>query len=151
MKSRKKPVTDIESFKAILKEHELKATPQRLSVHTAMMSMGHASADMVTDFIKQNGLASVTVASVYNILSSLADLGIYDRRLSASNKMFFDVNTFSHVHLYDSTTDEYKDVTDEEFIKKVEDHFKGRRFKGYKLDRIDIQLVCHPTRRIVKK
>lgn len=135
----------------MLKEHELKATPQRLSVHSAMLALGHASADMVSEYIDRNGLEPVTVASVYNILSSLADMGIYDRRLSASNKMFFDVNTFGHIHLYDTTADEYKDVIDEEFITMVEDHFKGRRFKGYKLDRVDIQLVCHPTRRNVKK
>lgn len=151
MKSKKKSVTDIESFKAILKEHELKATPQRLSVHSAMMALGHASADMVSEYIEQNGLAPVTVASVYNILSSLADMGIYDRRLSSSNKMFFDVNTFSHIHLYDATSDEYKDVVDEDFARMVAEHFRGRRFKGYKLDRVDIQLVCHPTRRNLKK
>ena len=43
---------NLEEFKAILKKHSLKATPQRLAVHEAMMNLGHASADMVTDAIK---------------------------------------------------------------------------------------------------
>ena len=55
---------NLEEFKAILKKHELKATPQRLAVHEAMMSLGHASADMVTEAIKEKGTAKVTVASV---------------------------------------------------------------------------------------
>lgn len=147
MKSRKYTVLDMETFKAILKEHELKATPQRLAVHSAMMALGHASADMVSDYIASNGLDPVTVASVYNILSSLADMGVYDRRMSSGSKMYFDVNTFSHVHIYDTATGNFKDVMDDELIAMVQDHFKGRRFKGYKLDHIDIQLVCHPTRR----
>ena len=43
---------NLEEFKAILKKHSLKATPQRLAVHEAMMELGHASADMVTEVIK---------------------------------------------------------------------------------------------------
>ena len=29
----------------------------------------------------------------------------------------------------------------------VEAHFRGRRFRGYKLDGFEIQLLCHPTRK----
>ena len=91
----------IEEFKEILKKHSLKATPQRLAVHEAMIVLGHACADMVTEEITKQGKAKVTVASVYNILSQLALLGIYHHRMSCNNKMYFDVNTFYHCHLYD--------------------------------------------------
>ena len=64
----------LEEFKAILKKHSLKATPQRLAVHEAMMELGHASADMVAENIKAKNLAKVTVASVYNILTQMAML-----------------------------------------------------------------------------
>ena len=53
---------DLEEFKAILKKNSLKATPQRLAVHQAMMTLGHASADMVTEQIKADETAKVTVA-----------------------------------------------------------------------------------------
>ena len=136
----------IEEYKAILKKHSLKATPQRLAVHEAMIELGHASADMVTEKIKANGTAKVTLASVYNILTHMAMLKVYNYRLSANNKMYFDVNTFKHIHLYDSVNNEYKDIIDEELISAIESHFKKRRFRGYKLDAIDIQLVCHPSK-----
>ena len=92
---------DLEEFKTILRKHSLKATPQRLAVHEAMMSLGHACADMVTQAIKEKGAAKVTVASVYNILTQMAMLGIYHYRLSSNNRMYFDVNTFKHIHFYD--------------------------------------------------
>lgn len=136
----------MEEFKKTLKAKDLKATPQRLAVHEAMLAMGHASADMVTEYILEKKSAKVTVASVYNILSTFADLRIYHRRLSSNNKMYFDVNTFKHIHLYDSINNEYKDIIDEELITKIESHFKKRRFRGYKLDAIDIQLICHPSK-----
>ena len=139
--------TNIETFKTDLKRHGLKATPQRLAVHQAMMKLGHASADMVTDEIKKNGATKVTVASVYNILTNLALLGIYDHRMSLNNKMYFDVNTFKHLHIYDCENHEYRDVIDEELLDLVEKHLTRRKFKGYRIEDIDIQLIGRPTRR----
>lgn len=139
--------TNIETFKTDLKRHGLKATPQRLAVHQAMMKLGHASADMVTDEIKKNGATKVTVASVYNILTNLALLGIYDHRMSSNNKMYFDVNTFKHLHIYDCENHEYRDVIDEELLDLVEKHLIRRKFKGYRIEDIDIQLIGRPTRR----
>lgn len=131
----------------LLKKHSLKATPQRLAVHEAMMELGHASADMVTEVIKQNDQAKVTVASVYNILTQMAVLGVYHYRLSANNKMYFDVNTFKHIHLYDHENHVFKDVIDEELIALIESHLGRKKFRGYKVESIDIQIVGRPTRK----
>ena len=138
---------DMEEFKAILKKHSLKATPQRLAVHEAMMSLGHASADMVTEAIKEKNTAKVTMASVYNILTQMAMLGVYHYRLRSNNKMYFDVNTFKHIHFYDHENHAYKDVIDDELVAMIESHLARKRFKGYKLESIDIQLVGRPTKK----
>lgn len=138
---------DLIRFKDILKEKGLKATPQRLAVHEAMLKLGHASADMVAEQMESAGFTRITIASVYNILSTLADLRVYSRRMSSNNKMYFDVNTFKHLHLYDRTCNEYRDVLDDELVGLVESRLKGRRFRGYIVDHVDIQIVCHPTRR----
>lgn len=137
----------IDEFKKILKRHSLKATPQRLAVHEAMLNLGHASADMVTEFIADKGTTKVTIASVYNILTNLAMIGVYDYRLSSNNKMYFDVNTFEHMHLYDKDNHLFKDVIDEELITMVHAHLGRKRFKGYKIEGIDIQLIGRPTRK----
>ena len=55
---------DIDRFRSILKTKGLKATPQRLAVHEAMLAMGHASADMVREWILGKGKVAITVASV---------------------------------------------------------------------------------------
>ena len=138
---------DMEEFKAILKKHSLKATPQRLAVHEAMTELGHASADMVTELIKEKGTAKVTLASVYNILTQMAMLKVYSYRLSANNKMYFDVNTFKHMHLYDQENHTFRDVIDDELIELIEAHLGRKRIKGYRIEDIDIQLVGRPTRK----
>ena len=137
----------VEEFKQILKKHSLKATPQRLAVHEVMIELGHASADMVTEAIAAKGTTKVTVASVYNILTNLAMLGIYDYRLSSNNKMYFDVNTFGHMHLYDRENHVFKDVIDEELMSMIQSYLSRKRFKGYKVEGIDIQLIGKPTRK----
>jgi len=142
-----KSAPDIIQFKDILREKGLKATPQRLAVHDAMLKLGHASADMVAAQMETAGITKITIASVYNILSTLADLKVYSRRLSSNNKMYFDVNTFKHLHIYDKVSNEYRDVIDDELMDLVESKLKGRRFRGYTVENIDIQLVCRPSRR----
>lgn len=137
----------IEEFKTILKKHSLKATPQRLAVHEAMISLGHACADMVTEAIKEKGTAKVTLASVYNILTHMAMLGVYNYRLSANNKMYFDVNTFKHIHFYDQDNHVFRDVIDDELVAMIESHLSRKRIKGYRVESIDIQLVGRPTRK----
>lgn len=137
----------IEEFRTILKKHSLKATPQRLAVHEAMIGLGHASADMVTEAIEAKGATKVTVASVYNILTQLAMLGVYDYRLSSNNKMYFDVNTFGHMHLYDRENHMFRDIIDDELLSIIQSHLGNKRFKGYKIEGIDIQLIGRPTRK----
>lgn len=140
------PTSTLEDFRTQLRKHNLKATRQRMAVHEVMMELGHASADMVGEELASRG-SKVTVASVYNILSQLADFRIYNRRMSATNKMFFDINTFHHIHLYDRENHTYRDVIDEELQSLVLSHMKRRKFRGFTIEDIDIQLIARPTSR----
>ena len=151
MKKHTHTAPGIEEFKKLLKKHSLKSTQQRLAVHNAMLKLGHASADMVTEEIRSQGTTNVTVASVYNILSQIALLGIYDHRMSANNKMYFDVNTFRHIHLYDYVNNTFKDVIDDDFMDNLDAYFAKNKFKGYRVECVDVQIVCRPSRSYVKK
>ena len=134
----KHPVRTLEDFCSQLRRHGLKATRQRQAVHQVMMELEHASADMVREHLAQSGVA-VTTASVYNILSQLADYHIYGRRLSATNKMFFDVD--------DRERHEFHNVVADELAVLVADQLKRRRFKGFTVEDIDVQIIAKPTKR----
>jgi len=137
----------MEDFLHQLKRHSLKATRQRLLVHQAMMKLGHASADMVAEEIRQGGESRITQASVYNILSQFADCRIYGRRMSSNNKMYFDIYSFRHIHLYDRDNGRYRDVTDDELLETVTSHLRKKRFRGYTIEDIDIQIIARPTKK----
>jgi hypothetical protein len=61
--------------------------------------------------------------------------------------MYFDVNTFKHIHLYDQENHIFKDVVDDEMIALIESYLCRKRVKGYKIESIDIQLVAKPTKK----
>ncbi len=142
---------EIKRFKTTLKKHSMRATPQRLAVHEAMMTLGHASADMVTEEIIRKGETNVTVASVYNILEDMSEIKLYRRRMSCNNKMYFEITTARHIHLYDCVNHVYRDYADENLMKLIEEHLGRRRVRGYTIEDIDIQFIARPTKKTVAK
>lgn len=146
MAYRLRGIPDEEKFRKILTDRGFKVTPQRLAVHRAMCTLVHAGADEVFEHISKEGETGISSMSVYNILDQLADSGIYSRRLGQLGRMTFDVDPRPHVHLYDKVSGEYKNIDDVEVFNLVEKQLKGRRWKGHKLESIDIQINCRPSR-----
>lgn len=130
----------VKETKEILKSHNLKSTPQRVVIYEVMKKLGHASADTIYQEIKSQ-FHTMTVATVYNVLDSFVGAGLLHRRMSSNNKMYFDVNTYTHCHLYSPETNVYVDYDDSELIRMVGEHLKKRKITNFELTDIDIQLV----------
>lgn len=140
------------AFIASLHQHSMRATVQRVAVHRAMSSLEHSSADCVYEFVKKNyPEISISPASVYNILNELADAGIYSSRLTSSGKMTFDVIHLPHLHIYDCENDEFVNLEDQELVHMLNEHFAGRRFRGYSIDHVDLNIVVHPSKNKKKR
>lgn len=140
-----KLVAELANFRQTLRSNKLKSTPQRLIVHEAMLNLGHASVDQVVEYINKKSKVSITIASVYNVLSTLAEMGIYSRRFSCNSKMYFDITAARHLHVYDSVNNTYKDIIDNEILDVIDEHFQKLKIRGYRLDGVDLQLICHPV------
>ena len=141
----------MQKFKALLKQHKLKATPQRLAVHNVMLQLIHASAEQVADVLKEASESKVSVSSVYNILSQMASLGIYGRRLSVNNVMYFDVNPENHLHLYDPQNNVFKDVQDPDLLMEIEERIKRHRYLGFRVSSVEVNVICHPPKKRKKQ
>lgn len=140
------PIPTLEEFRTQLRRHGLRATRQRLLVHEAMMELVHASAEDVQILLFQRG-TPVNTTTVYNILSQLADEHIYNRRLSGNNIMYFDVDPRRHLHLYDRENHTFRNLEDEQLSLLVAQQLKRRKFKGYTIEDLDIQIIAKPTRK----
>lgn len=127
-------------IKEILKGRGMKATPQRIAVYEAMKKLGHASADMVGEVLRES-YPSLTIATIYNVLEMFVESGLLKKRFSSNNKMYFDVNTFDHIHIYCSDSNSYQDYINQEFTDMVNSYFKNREIDGFNITDVDIQLV----------
>lgn len=141
---RAKTIPDEEKFRAMLKTRGFRATETRMAVHRAMMSLEHADAERVVKWLGDHNDAAASESSVYNVLEQMATAGIYSFRLSADNKRYFDVCNYSHTHLYDRKNGVFKNLPEDEMREVVLNVLKRHHFRGYTVEDIDIQVVCHP-------
>ena len=138
-----RPMLDTEQVRTRLNEHGLKATPQRIRVYKAMCRLGHAAADSVYQELGAER-GAMTLATVYNVLESLTEAGLLVRRPSFS-KMFFDVETAPHFHLYRQDTGQMTDFPDPALQQALEDRIRERMPEGLSFDGVEIQILCHKT------
>jgi len=134
MAEKKVPVEEM------LRIRGLKATPQRVAIYCIMSNLGHASADMVAKRMEEK-YGSITLATVYNVLDSLAKAGMIQQRMSLNNKMYYDINTYDHCHLYNIEDNTIADYDDPELINLVRDYLASKKITNFDLDRVDIQLL----------
>ena len=134
-----------DDIRARINECGLKATPQRMRVYAVMCRLGHASADRVYQELG-GAWGKMTLATVYNVLESMTEVGLLVRRPSFSSKMYFDVNTSEHGHLYRQDTQEIVDFSDEPLLQSVEARIREALPDDLVFDRVEIQVLCHARR-----
>ena len=137
-------MNNADSTEAMLKASGLKATAQRIAVYDALRSLGHASADAVVAAL-DGSAADVSVATVYNVLDSFVDAGLISRRFSSNSKMYYDITTAPHCHLYDEDTHTIVDYDDSGLVGIVESYIRDHSPEGFEFSGVDIQIVGHKT------
>ena len=59
--------------------------------------------------------------------------------------MYFDVDPSRHMHLYDTVNNELVNVTDDLTCREIEEKLVSRRFKGYRIEGVEIQILVRPS------
>jgi Fur family peroxide stress response transcriptional regulator len=132
----------MEHIKSILKESGLKITVQRLLVYQALEKLKHAPVDEVVKEVHLT-LPTITIAAVYNILELYAKEHIIGRMHTTDNKLFYDITSTPHSHLYASTERRIEDFMDDELKVLVTDYLQRKKIKGFQLDDVNIQIIGH--------
>jgi hypothetical protein len=55
--------------------------------------------------------------------------------------MYFDVNTYDHIHIYDEQLNAYKDYNDPVLVKMVTDYLNNVEIPNFKFRTVDIQIL----------
>jgi Fe2+ or Zn2+ uptake regulation protein len=127
-------------YDKLLREKDLKVTPQRIFILEEIKKMGHASVEDLHDKVKEV-YSSVSLATIYKNIHLLVDEDILREVPVHGRKPFYEINIGDHVHLSCSSCGGVEDIMDVDtsiFIKEAEKQ-TGRRY-----NRIAIMLegVC---------
>lgn len=89
----------VDHLTTILRQHRLKVTMQRLAIFEIVEQHGrHQTAEEVYARVRQR-LPTISLTTVYKVLSELVDLGEVQRVVLGDGSLRFDPNTARHAHL----------------------------------------------------
>lgn len=132
-------------YKKIIKEAELKVTPQRIAVLEAVLTRGdHPSADEIIFFIRKNH-PNIAAGTVYKTLETLVDKKILYRVKTDRDIMRYDGVLKKHHHLYSSVSDRIEDFFDDDLDRIIEEHFKNKVISNFRVEGIRLQLIGNFT------
>ncbi len=91
--------TNINEIINTFKRHNLKITPQRVSIYSYLMNThDHPSVDMIYDEIKKN-LPSISLATVYKTLNVLVECNLVKMINISKDNFRYDANLNPHCHI----------------------------------------------------
>ncbi len=110
----------MENFTNILREHNLKATPQRLAIMDSVFLNRHISIDKLYEEVKEK-FSSISLATIYkNINAMTKNMLLLEVKLP-NEKSVFEIVKEKHSHLMCSRCGEVTDVeiNTDEMIKDI--------------------------------
>ena len=130
----------IEEIRNKLSEKGLKVTPQRLAILDAIYKLGnHPTADNIIEYIRQSN-PNIASGTVYKVLDTLIENKLVKKVTTDRDLMRYDGIMENHHHLYCSECDLIEDYMDEELDEVLKEYFKKKKFTGFKLEDIVVQI-----------
>ncbi len=123
-----------------LANYQLKATQQRIVIYDALLHIHtHPKAENIYDFVKTKN-PSISLATVYKTLDTFVSAGLAAKVMSANGTARYDGFMDHHSHLYCTNTEEIVDFEDEHLTKLIQNYFKNKKIKNFKINDIRLQI-----------
>ena len=99
-----------ESLPALLREHGISPTHQRIEIAHAILSRcDHVSADRILALANDRAIET-SKATVYNTLKLFVEQKLIREVIADAGRVFYDPNTAPHHHFYNVDTGELTDI-----------------------------------------
>ncbi|WP_430811790.1 MULTISPECIES: Fur family transcriptional regulator [unclassified Carboxylicivirga] len=131
----------VEAISKKLADKGLKVTPQRIAILAAIYQLGgHPTADNIIENIRRNH-PHIASGTVYKILDILVDNKLVKRVHTERDVMRYDGIMERHHHLYCGECDLIEDYVDETLDQLLEDYFKSKQVKGFRMREFVLQIT----------
>lgn len=132
---------NVQEITNILKENNLKITPQRMIVYQAFMKAPkHPTADQIIKNVKKSN-PNISAGTIYKTLETFAQNNIIKKVKTEKDIMRYDMDLETHHHLYCAESDKIEDYYDPELNKMIEDYFREKEIPGFNIEEFKIQFV----------
>ncbi len=133
-------------YRKILKENNLKVTPQRIAVLEAFDHLDmHPTAEEVSWYIRKK-YPSIATGTVYKILDVMVDKELIKKVKTDRDIMRYDAVKDKHHHLYDRDTGDIIDYFNEDLDNLLSDYFRNKKISGFRIDEIMLQISGKKTK-----
>lgn len=97
------------NYQALLQQHQLKATPQRIAIIKLMEHSGHLSIDELYTSIR-NTFNSISLATLYKNIHSMMHVNLIREVKISGQKAKYEIEKSAHAHLLCKHCGELKDI-----------------------------------------
>lgn len=131
---------DIKNIQEVLKEKDLKVTPQRIGVLEAIYTLrNHPTAEQIIDFIHHK-YPSIAIGTVYKTLDTFVKYGVINKVPTEGEAMRYDGVLKHHHHLHNEGNNEIQDYINEELDEILKAYFEENAIEGYKINSITLHI-----------
>ena len=127
-----------------IKNAGLKATPQRVLVYEIMQELCHAPIDVIVNRVQQKS-PEINVSTVYRILNSFCEAALLSKINHPDGKVYFDINTREHHHIF-SDDNSIVDIVDDEVSEYLRQKFAEKLGSNEQIENISVQIVTSKNR-----
>jgi len=132
-------------YEKILKENNLKVTPQRIAVLEAFDNLDmHPTAEEVSGYIRKK-YPGIATGTVYKILDIMVEKELITKVKTDRDIMRYDAVMDKHHHLYDRDSGDIIDYYDKTLDNLLSDYFRNKKIPGFSIDEIKLQISGKKT------
>ncbi len=97
------------NYELLLREHNLKVTPQRIAILSLMQEIGHVDVEELYSSIKKEFL-SISLATMYKNINSMIKTKLIEEIKIPGQKPKYEITKAPHVHLLCTECKEFVDL-----------------------------------------
>jgi len=98
------------NYELLLREHNLKVTPQRLGILSLMQRAGHLNVEELFGLIKKQ-FSSISLATLYKNINAMLETSLITEIKIPKHKSKYEIAKEPHIHLLCQKCDEFIDVS----------------------------------------
>ncbi|MDP2424391.1 MAG: transcriptional repressor [Bacteroidales bacterium] len=131
----------IEKAREVLKQAELRITPQRMAVLQAVNRFkNHPTAEQMIEYIHKSH-PEIASGTVYKILDVFVEKSLLAKVNTGQDVMRYDPMLSKHHHLYCSDSHQIDDYFNDELTQIVDQFFENNQIPNFDINDIKIEII----------